>query len=41
MYVLENMSVSNSFYIVLEETLKTEFSTIRKKLSDIIKEYEN
>lgn len=41
MYVLENMSVSIFFYIVLKENLKTEFCTIRKKLNDIIKEYEN
>lgn len=41
MYLLVNMSVSNSFYIVLEENLKTEFSSIRKKFSDIIKEYGN
>lgn len=29
------------FYIVLERNLKTEFSSVRKKFSDIIKEYKN
>ena len=41
MYLLENMSTSGSFYTDLEENLKTEFSSIRKKFGDKIVECEN